>query len=145
MNSKHSIRFFNDREVRAVWDDESSALWFSALDGVAVLCESADARNYRDVLKSRLKARGKRVTDYFDGRGLLSRIDAGTVKFLQQIHFGGLYDFAGRIREKNISESGFTFANAALTSKIDNREMFTTGIDYSYYYESDDVDFEPKN
>lgn len=38
----------------------------------------------------------------------------GTIKGLQQIHsfiFGGLYDFAGQIRTKNISKGGFTFAN----------------------------------
>lgn len=38
----------------------------------------------------------------------------GTVKGLQQIHaflFGGLYDFAGQIRTKNISKGGFQFAN----------------------------------
>ena len=28
--SKKSIRFFNDREVRAVWDEEHSKWWFSA-------------------------------------------------------------------------------------------------------------------
>ena len=32
MTSKKSIRFFNDREVRAVWDDENSKWWFSATD-----------------------------------------------------------------------------------------------------------------
>lgn len=34
---------------------------------------------------------------------------------MQQIHaylFGGLYDFAGQIRSKNISKGGFIFANA---------------------------------
>ena len=39
----------------------------------------------------------------------------GTVKGLRQIHayiFGGLYDFAGQIRNVNISKGGFTFANA---------------------------------
>lgn len=38
----------------------------------------------------------------------------GTVKGLRQIHaflFGGLYDFAGSIRDKNISKGGFEFAN----------------------------------
>ncbi len=38
----------------------------------------------------------------------------GTVKGLQQIHaflFDGLYDFAGKIRTKNISKGGFQFAN----------------------------------
>ena len=29
---KKSIRFFNDREVRAVWDEESNCWWFSATD-----------------------------------------------------------------------------------------------------------------
>src|SRR5690606_20806474 len=39
----------------------------------------------------------------------------GTVKGLQQIHaylFGGLYDFAGQIRTKNIAKGGFQFAMA---------------------------------
>ena len=30
--SKISIRFYNDREVRAVWDEENSKWWFSAID-----------------------------------------------------------------------------------------------------------------
>ena len=33
---KKSIRFFNDREVRAVWDEEHSKWWFSATDIVRV-------------------------------------------------------------------------------------------------------------
>lgn len=46
--------------------------------------------------------------------GLLNSLEAGSMKCLQQIHsylFGGLYDFAGQIRTKNISKGGFTFAN----------------------------------
>lgn len=45
----------------------------------------------------------------------IENIDVGTTKGLQQIHgylFGGLYDFAGQIRKKNISKSGFRFAIA---------------------------------
>jgi|688.fasta_scaffold2180773_1 cell filamentation protein len=34
-----SIRFFNDREMRSVWDDELSKLRFSVLDILAVLVE----------------------------------------------------------------------------------------------------------
>ena len=30
--TKISIRFYNDREVRAVWDGENSIWWFSAID-----------------------------------------------------------------------------------------------------------------
>ena len=39
----------------------------------------------------------------------------GTVQGLQQIHaylFGGLYDFAGQIRQVNIAKGGFQFAMA---------------------------------
>lgn len=46
--------------------------------------------------------------------GLLNSLEPGSIKCLQQIHaylFGGLYDFAGQIRTKNISKGGFTFAN----------------------------------
>ena len=35
--SKKSIRFFNDREVRAVWDDENNKWWFSATDIVQAI------------------------------------------------------------------------------------------------------------
>ncbi len=34
---KKSIRFFNDREVRAVWDDEHNKWWFSVLDIIAAI------------------------------------------------------------------------------------------------------------
>ena len=35
--SKFSIRFFNDREVRAVWDDATNGWLFTVLDVVGVL------------------------------------------------------------------------------------------------------------
>ncbi len=48
--SKISIRFplvrdediFDDREVRALWDDEHAKWWFSVLDIVAVLTDQSD-------------------------------------------------------------------------------------------------------
>ncbi len=46
--------------------------------------------------------------------GIISDIEVGTIKGLQQIHaylFGGLYDFAGQIRKLNISKGGFAFAS----------------------------------
>ncbi|MCK9302638.1 MAG: Fic family protein [Bacteroidales bacterium] len=172
---KTSIRFFNDREVRAVWDEENSKWWFSAVDIVSAITGSEDARNYWYVLKNRLKKGnsqlltickglkmvapdGKvRLTDCFlqsditelvkaipsknattfldwftysdntiDGKSkkkayefmesnLIDDKDIGTTKALQQIHaylFGGLYDFAGQIRDKTISKGGFTFCVA---------------------------------
>lgn len=174
---KKFIRFFNDREVRAVWDDEHSKWWFSVLDIIAAINEQDDyqkTRNYWKYLKTKLRKENSQLvsaanqlklkasdgksykTDTFDAEGvtLLAKhinntkamnfldwflysdntidgqskkkayqlfesgisktVDPGTIKCLQQIRaylFGGLYDFAGQIRTKNISKGGFTFAN----------------------------------
>ncbi len=291
-SAKISIRFFDDREVRAIWDEENAKWRFSVLDIVAVLTDQNDyvkTRNYWKYLKAKLKNENsevvsattqlkllapdgkKRLADVLDYNGIIAlgkqfpgkkanrfiewftfsdesidgksktkayalfessfikSIEVGTAKGLQQIHaylFGGLYDFAGQIRQKNISKGGFQFAvsqflgetlkqietmpettfdnivekyiemniahpfmegngrstriwldlilkkrlnkcvewskisksdymNAmmlsptkksvlkslleqALTNKINDREMFLKGIDYSYYYEEND-------
>lgn len=175
-NAKISIRFFNDREVRAVWDEHNSKWWFSVLDIVAVLTDQDDytkTRNYWKYLKAKLKKENSELvrattqlkllasdgksylTDMLDYNGIITlgkefpgkkanrfiewftysedsidgksktkayalfdssfinSIEVGTTKGLQQIHaylFGGLYDFAGQIRQKNISKDGFQFA-----------------------------------
>ena len=46
---KKSIRFFNNREVRAVWDEENAKWWFSATDIVRAINNESDyikAGNY---------------------------------------------------------------------------------------------------
>ena len=290
--NKKSIRFFNDREVRAVWDEEHSKWWFSATDIVRAINDEDDyvkAGNYWRWLKKKLNTEGiqlvsvthdfkflapdckqraadaldadcvqtlaknypnnraRKFLDWFiysdnsiDGQskkkaytliesGLLDSMEPGTVKCLQQIHaylFGGLYDFAGKIRTKTIWKDGTLFCRAeylmqnlrlieampettfdeivnkyvemnvahpfmegngrstriwldlifkkqlklcvdwskidkkaylsamkqsttdaqaiksllqgAMTDKIDDREIFMKGIDYSYYYEQED-------
>jgi cell filamentation protein len=57
----------------------------------------------------------------------IDHMEVGTTNGLQQIHaylFGGLYDFAGQIRQKNISKGGFQFAMAQFLNttlkEIDN-------------------------
>ena len=53
--------------------------------------------------------------------GDIHQIEVGTVKGLRDIHrylFGGLYDFAGEIRKKNISKGGFRFANCLYLEAI---------------------------
>jgi cell filamentation protein len=55
---KISIRFFNDQEVQAIWDDEHSQWRFSVLDIVGVLNEEPNytkTRNYWKYLKAKLK------------------------------------------------------------------------------------------
>lgn len=64
MEQKISIRFFDDTEVRAVWDDEHSKWWFSVLDIVGVLRGETDyekKRNYWKYLKAKLKREGNQL------------------------------------------------------------------------------------
>ncbi|MDR1758696.1 MAG: cell filamentation protein Fic, partial [Bacteroidales bacterium] len=164
--NKISIRFFNDKEVRAVWDEECGKWWFSVLDIVGVLNEQDNyekVRNYWKYLKAKLKKENnelgsatnqlkflapdgkKRLSDALDSEGviklakefpnnkamkfldwftysdntidgqskkkaytfwesnLIGKEEVGSIKALQKIHayiFGGLYDFAGKIRDK---------------------------------------------
>ena len=178
MSTKISIRFFDDREVRALWDEKNAKWWFSVLDIVAVLTDQDDytkTRNYWKYLKAKLKKEGsqvvstttqlkliapdgkKRLSDVLDYDAIIAlgktfpatkanrfiewftysdetidsksktkayalfessfieSIEVGTTQGLQQIHaylFGGLYNFAGQIRQKNISKGGFQFAMA---------------------------------
>ena len=58
------------------------------------------------------------------GSSELSSFEVGTTKGLRQIHkylFGGLYEFAGKIREQNISKDGFRFANSLYLQDALNR------------------------
>lgn len=53
--------------------------------------------------------------------GAIDKIEIGTTKGLQQIHkylFGGLYDFAGKLRTMNIAKGGFRFATALYLKEI---------------------------
>ena len=53
--------------------------------------------------------------------GEISKVEVGTAKGLCDIHrwlFGGLYDFAGKIRTLNISKGGFRFANCLYLDAI---------------------------
>ena len=57
-STKISIRFFEDREVQALWDEQQAKWWFSVLDVIAVLTDQSDynkTRNYWKYLKAKLK------------------------------------------------------------------------------------------
>lgn len=294
MSNKLSVRFYKNREVRAIWSNEDNKWYFSALDLVGAINEQDDYqknRNYWKYLKNKIQKNGiqlgsitnqmklqapdgkrriadvisqdgvnaiatafpnNKATDFLnwftysentiDGQSrkkaytfiesnLIADKYIGTVKCLQQIHayiFGGLYDFAGKIRTKTIAKGNTLFCLAeylhqnlqnieqmpqttfdqivdkyvemnvahpfmegngrstriwldlilkknlakcvdwsqidkndylnamieshldstrikallsdALTDKINDREMFMKGIDYSYYYEQNDTD-----
>ena len=61
------IKLFKNKKVRSIWDKESEEWYFSVVDVVEVLTESANLNNYWKVLKKRLKKEGKMYkTDCLD-------------------------------------------------------------------------------
>ncbi len=64
MTQRQALKLFEDRKVRTVWDDQTEEWYFSIVDVVAVLTDSADhqaARNYWKVLKHRLLKEGNQT------------------------------------------------------------------------------------
>ena len=133
---KISIRFFGDAEVRAVWDDEHSKWCFSILDIVGVLrgeCDYEKNRNYWKYLKAKLKRENSQlgsVTTQFKFTAPDGKKRAANV-----------LDYNGVANPSKIK----ALLQAALTDKINDREVFMKGVDYSYYYEqaeaiTDDVE-----
>ena len=58
MNDNIAIQLFEGKQVRVVWDAELAKYWFSIVDVVQVLTDSADGRKYWNKLKQRLVAEG---------------------------------------------------------------------------------------
>ncbi len=120
-HTKLSIRFFDDREVRALWDEAQAKWWFSVLDIVAVLTDQDDytkTRDYWKYLKAKLKKEGSQVVSATT-QLKLTKADYMNVLAKSPVNSSTL---------KKLLKNG-------LTTEIDSREMYLKGIDYSYYYE----------
>ena len=64
MTKDEAVKIFNQQRVRTHWDEEAEKWYFSIVDVVAILTDSADPNNYWKVLKSRLIKEGnKSVTN----------------------------------------------------------------------------------
>ena len=61
--SKNKIKLFEEKQVRAVWDENAEKWWFSVVDVCAVLtdCDYQTARTYWRVLKHRLAGEGNQT------------------------------------------------------------------------------------
>ncbi len=58
MTQHNKIQLFEEKKVRAIWDDEAEKWYFSIVDVIAVLTESPNPQTYWRVLKKRLKDEG---------------------------------------------------------------------------------------
>lgn len=58
MTKDEAVKIFNRQRVRTHWDEEAEKWYFSIVDVVAILTDSADARKYWSKLKQRLRAEG---------------------------------------------------------------------------------------
>lgn len=94
MSQNDKIQLFEDKRIRTAWDEEQEEWYFSIVDVVSVLTDSADPTAYWRKLKQRLKAEGnetvtnchglkmtaadgkKRLTDVADTEQLLRIIQA---------------------------------------------------------------------
>ena len=61
MTKKQVIQLFEERKVRTIWDDEHEKWYFSIVDVVAVLTESANPQAYWRKLKQRLTEEGNQT------------------------------------------------------------------------------------
>lgn len=58
MTKKQAIQLFEEKKVRTVWDDQQEKWYFSIVDVIEVLTDSANPQTYWRVLKNRLKKEG---------------------------------------------------------------------------------------
>ena len=138
---KTSIRFYDDREVRAIWDDSASKWWFSVLDIVAAINRESDyakTRNYWKYLKAKLKKEGGQLVSATTQLKL--RAPDGKLRMTDCLDSDGVVALSKAIPNSRATDASALKAllNGALTTKINDREMFIKGIDYSYYYEEDE-------
>jgi hypothetical protein len=67
MTKKETLKLFEERKVRTVWDDEKEKWYFSIVDVVSVLTDSVDATAYWRKLKQRLKEEGNETVTICHG------------------------------------------------------------------------------
>ena len=58
---ENKIKIFEKKQVRTLWNADEEEWYFSVVDVVAVLTDSADPNNYWKVLKNRLKKEGSEL------------------------------------------------------------------------------------
>ncbi|SCM82594.1 putative cell filamentation protein [uncultured Sporomusa sp.] len=118
--NKVSIRFFADKEVRAVWDDEKAKWWFSVLDIISVLRGENDYkknRNYWKFLKTKLK---KENSELVSATNQLKLTAADGKKYLTDtFDYDGIIELAKNFPSKQANRfiKWFTYSDETIDGK----------------------------
>jgi len=80
MSNEESLQLFEDQPIRTAWSEEDEEWYFSVVDVVGVLTESADPNDYWKVLKKRLKNEGNQSVTNCNQLRLKSRKDGKRYK-----------------------------------------------------------------
>ena len=135
-NKKIFIRFFDNRDVRALWDGQNAKWWFSVLDINAFLTDQNNytkTLNYRKYLKSRLNKENNKVVSLttqfkflaLDGkRRLADMLDYNGIIALGK-QFPGKTDYMNLMIKSAINSNILkNLLKNALTDKINFREIY---------------------
>ena len=140
LNSKNPRIYWNTFKRRnPEMSSNCRQLKITANDGKQYNMDCLNEKGIKDFVRSIPVHKQKAIVSWIDGQtdpldeqskrkayelfenSILDDIEIGTIKGLQQIHaylFEGLYDFAGKIRKKNIAKGDFMFANYAYFDEI---------------------------
>lgn len=118
--NKISIRFFDDREVRAIWDEGNSKWWYSVLDIVGVLNAQDDYaknRNYWKYLKSKLKKDGVELVS--DTNQFKLRAPDGKMRLTDVLDASGVIELAKNMPNNKASRflEWFTYGEDTIDGK----------------------------
>ena len=72
MTKKDSIKLFNEKQIRSLWDEDQEKWYFSIIDVIEVLTESERPRKYWSDLKTKLKKEGSELSEKIGQLKLLS-------------------------------------------------------------------------
>ena len=61
MTDNNSIKSFDNKKIRTIWNEEKEEWFFSIVDVIGVLTDSSKPNNYWKVLKHRLKEEGSQL------------------------------------------------------------------------------------
>ena len=128
---ENKINVFENKQVRTVWDAEAEEWYFSVVDVVAVLTDSAKPQNYWYVLKNRLKKEGSELLT--NCKGLKLEAPDGKMRVQDVLDTKGVLRLVQSIPSPKAEPFKMWLAevgNDRLNEIADPEKTFTRGVEY---------------